>query len=212
MPMIRKSLCAIAITALAAGPGAAAAQTADQLPPLTREAEIALALSAAPEQVADRAAVWVMGPDGFQLAREGSNGYACLVDRGESGRGRIPICHNAEGSATRMQVEFARHQLMLGGASKADQETAIADGYRSGRFRPSRPGGISYMLSDQAFGVDSSGSRFPIPPHIMVYSPYATSQDLGYDGEHQQTMSKAGLPWILDEGSPDAWIIIWRRN
>ncbi len=214
MANVTKSVCGAALALLCLA-SAAVSQTADEAAApsgLTPEAEMNLALSAAPEAVARGATVWVLGPNGFEVARQGTNGYSCMVDRGDSGDALIPICHNAEGSETRMKVEIARHAMRLEGAASEELDRLIAEGYRSGRFRPARPGGISYMLSDQAFGVDSTGSRFAIPPHIMVYSPYATSEDLGYSSDQIREMSKAGLPWILNEGTPDAWIIIWRRN
>jgi hypothetical protein len=46
-----------------------------------RDAEIALARSAAPPSVAKDATVMVLGRDGYETAVEGTNGFVCNVDR-----------------------------------------------------------------------------------------------------------------------------------
>jgi hypothetical protein len=63
------------------------------LPPLLDESkEIALAESAAPAEVAKRAAVYVLKRGGFVRYREGVNGFTCFVAR--SAPGEIePICY-----------------------------------------------------------------------------------------------------------------------
>jgi hypothetical protein len=62
---------------------------AHQYPPLRgylmpREAEMALARSAAPSGVTGRATIKVLTESGYQVAREGDNGFVCLVRRGWS--------------------------------------------------------------------------------------------------------------------------------
>ena len=46
-----------------------------------RERQIALALSAAPTEVSSKAAVYVLGPKGYEKVREGTNGFSCLIER-----------------------------------------------------------------------------------------------------------------------------------
>src|SRR3984885_8372430 len=61
------------------------------VPPLTeyvkedRNAEKALARSAAPDSISRDAKILVLGPHGYETAVEGKNGFVCVVDRG--GRG-----------------------------------------------------------------------------------------------------------------------------
>src|SRR6266496_370676 len=71
----------ILIIAVLAGPAAA------QYPPLSeylmpREAEIALARSAAPANISGRATIKVLTTSGYQVAHEGDNGFVCMVMRG----------------------------------------------------------------------------------------------------------------------------------
>src|SRR5262245_27945387 len=87
-----------------------------QYPPLrdylmTQEAEIALASSAAPPNVTGKATIKVLTRSGYRIAREGQNGFVCMVLRGWSAptftpapfrdlvydpKVRAPICFNPE--------------------------------------------------------------------------------------------------------------------
>src|ERR1700735_1907919 len=49
---------------------------------MDRPAEIALAKSAAPPSIADKATVLVLTRHGYETAVEGSNGFVCAVERG----------------------------------------------------------------------------------------------------------------------------------
>ena len=49
---------------------------------MPQDAEIALARSAAPDNVSSRATIKILTPTGFKVAVEGDNGSACLVLRG----------------------------------------------------------------------------------------------------------------------------------
>src|SRR5690349_6974041 len=48
---------------------------------MDREAEIALARTAAPESVSRDATVLVLGRHGYETAVDGTNGFVCLVER-----------------------------------------------------------------------------------------------------------------------------------
>jgi len=48
---------------------------------MDRDAEIALARSAAPESISRDAGVLVLGRHGFETAVKGTNGFVCLVER-----------------------------------------------------------------------------------------------------------------------------------
>ena len=74
----------IAMAAAAAAPAAAQHTT---YPPLRdylmpRNAEISLAESAAPENIATHATIKVLTTKGFEVARTGQNGFVCVVMRG----------------------------------------------------------------------------------------------------------------------------------
>ncbi len=65
--------------------------------------EIALAESAGPPAIAKAASIYLLERGGFKLAREGTNGFACLVTREDEGS-QEPQCFDPEGVATLLPV------------------------------------------------------------------------------------------------------------
>src|SRR5262245_123827 len=66
----------------------------NKLEPLPRDLEIRLALSALPPHLRDNATVYVLNPDkGFEVARQGTNGFHALVARtgDDTFRGTWPL-------------------------------------------------------------------------------------------------------------------------
>ena len=57
---------------------------------LDREREIALAKSAGLSPWNEEATIYVLGPEGYSKAKEGTNGFACMVGRTEPGT-RWPV-------------------------------------------------------------------------------------------------------------------------
>src|SRR5438034_8251421 len=74
------------------------------------EAEVALARSAAPDKISDRATVKVLTSSGYKAAAQGDNGFTCIVMRGWSvpfvrkpeydPKIRAPICFDPVASRT----------------------------------------------------------------------------------------------------------------
>src|SRR4029077_6749591 len=67
---------------------------------MDRDAEIALARSAAPDSISRDAEVLVLGRHGFETAAKGKNGFVCIVERSWTSAAwnpkvRTPICYNA---------------------------------------------------------------------------------------------------------------------
>src|ERR1051326_4138028 len=81
-------------------------------PPLSaymmqRDAEIALAKSAAPASISDHATIKVFTANGYEVAREGDNGFVCFVMRGFTGAptyNPVPV---------RMMIRSEEHTLAL---------------------------------------------------------------------------------------------------
>ncbi len=55
-----------------------------------RDAEIALARSAAPESISRDAKILVLGRHGYETAAEGKNGFVCVIERAWGGSVRPP--------------------------------------------------------------------------------------------------------------------------
>src|SRR5207245_7222891 len=92
-----------------------------------RNAEIALARSAAPPSISRDAKVMVLGPHSYETAAEGKNGFVCIVERGWMNpfdspefwnpKNRSPICFNPPAARTVLPITLMRTKLVLAGKS-----------------------------------------------------------------------------------------------
>jgi len=169
---------------------------------LPRKERIKLAESAAPPEISGKATVYLLERSGYVKVREGSNGFACFVDR-QTPFNQEPTCFDAEGSATtlvtRLYVEEQR------GMGKTEQQiaAAIEAGYKTGKFRAPQKPGIVYMMSNNGYLlIPGKTELIHIPAHLMFCAPYATSKDIG------SPPASANMPRIIREGQPDAYIIV----
>ena len=169
---------------------------------LSRQEKIQLAESAAPAEIATKATVFVLERTGFQEARRGTSNFTCFVDR-QVPVNLEPTCFDAEGSVTTFLTRLFVEERRAQGTREEDINAALAEGYRTGRFRaPGKPG-IVYMLSDRGhLLVPSLNKLVPIPPHLMFYAPYARDEDIG------SPPAIANMPHIIRPGQPDAYIVV----
>src|SRR5579864_3625435 len=108
---------------------------------LDRDAEIAMARSAAPPSVAKDATVMVLGRHGYETAVEGKNGFVCAVGRSwdlpKNNRAfwdpkiHGPICLSAPGAWSFLPIYLKKTELAIAGRSNTQIEDAIIDGIRS---------------------------------------------------------------------------------
>src|SRR5271168_5388920 len=149
-----------------------------------RARQIELALSAAPIEVSSKAAVYILGPKGYEKARDGNNGFTCLIERSFSGTTQTssaPACFDAEGSRTIMVAYMHREELRAEGKSEEEIKDDIVKGYKDGRFKAPGPGFL-YMMSNENYVYDSESKESSfVPPHLMFYAPNKTAQDVGYE-------------------------------
>src|SRR5258707_6399849 len=109
---------------------------------MPRDAEVALAGSAAPRNISDRATIKVLTASGYQVARDGDNGFVCIVMRAWAAPTytpaqfldlvydatvRAPICFDPEASRTVMPYYEMRTKLGMEGKSPAQ----IAEGIQA---------------------------------------------------------------------------------
>lgn len=155
---------------------------------MPREQQIALAESAAPAEVSSKATVYVLGPKGYERAREGTNGFSCFVGRHFVSPTQTtiePSCFDAEGSHTLLMVYLRQEELRSSGKSEAEIKEDMANGYKEGRFKyPSKPGFL-YMMSSENRLPSGKGTTASFPPHLMFYAPYMTTKDIGFDSQPQ---------------------------
>jgi hypothetical protein len=148
-------------------------------PVLPRDLEIELALSAAPKHLREQATVLVFDASGYATAREGANGFTCVVSR--RGGDLFPVCWDAEGARSLLPLDIDAARLRLGGRSNAEIDHAVAEGFKDGRYHAPSRAGIAYMLSPVRYRIDEKGqvTRTTSNPHLMFYGPGLTDRDIG---------------------------------
>src|SRR5690242_2919025 len=95
-----------------------------------RDAEIALARSAAPESISHDATVLVLGRHGYETAVEGKNGFVCAVERAWMSPSdapefwnpkiRGPICFNPPAARSVLPSTYKRTEMVLAGRTRAE--------------------------------------------------------------------------------------------
>lgn len=171
-----------------------------QLPPAR---EIALARSAAPPSVAAEARVWVFSSGRYIVADSGTSSVQCYVGRGWP-QALEPHCFDEEGARTIMPIEMLQSELLHQGIPGDSVKRAVAAGIASGRFRlPQRPA-LTWMQSAAQVLYDDDGSRVGAwKPHIMIYYPYLTTQELGTGSNRD-----LGAGIVVSPGSPMSNLMI----
>jgi hypothetical protein len=177
---------------------------------MPRDQQIALAESAAPAEVSSKATVYVLGPKGYEKAREGTNGFSCFVGRHfvKPAETTIePQCFDAEGSRTLLLVYMHGEELRTNGKAEAEIKADIASGYKEGRFQyPSKPGFL-YMMSSQnrLRAIPEHGTGI-FPPHLMFYAPNMTTKDIGFDDK--PGLDKLDYLGMTHPGAGDNLIVV----
>lgn len=190
------------LISLAVGQLSDPAPGSNQLPQLMdRQKEIALALSACPPAVAEKAAVYVLEKSGYVKVRDGENGFTAIVQHSQP-KAQEPECIDAEGTRTIIPRYVKVAELRAQGKTPEEIKTFVAEAFAKGLFQPPARPGIDYMLSPEIVVVNGKGVIQHFPPHVMFYAPYLTNADLGSDGKFTSDVFVAG------EGRPDALIIV----
>jgi len=104
-----------------------------------RNAEIALARSAAPQSISGDAKVLVLGWRGYETAIEGKNGFVCVVERSWTSpfnsaqfwnpKVRVPVCLNPAAAQSILPLTIKRTEMVLAGFSKAQMIDRIKVGF-----------------------------------------------------------------------------------
>jgi hypothetical protein len=185
------------------------AQSNGKIEVMDREREIEMALSAAPEHLRKDATVYALERSGFVKIKEGTNGFSCLVTR--SATETAPMCYDAEGSQTTLKADLRRARLRAQGKSEQEIESIIAGEYRAKKLLAPRRPGVAYMLSTEFKRHDHNTGKTTVifGPHVMFYAPYMKNSDIGALPSHRGSQSQ---PWILNEGKPNAYIIVVPRE
>lgn len=180
-------LSAFMLVAALSAPGPAAAQDAKQpyasMAPveqylMDRNAEIALARSAAPDAISRDATVLVLGRHNYETAVEGKNGWVCMVERGWMATFDSPEfwnpkvrganCLNPPAARSVLPFAYKRTELLLAGHSKVEVIAAIKAALDQKELPALEPGTVCYMMSKSSYLSDNGGHN---GPHLMFYEP-----------------------------------------
>ncbi len=153
-----------------------------------RDAEIALARSAAPEAISGDAKILVLGWRGYETADEGKNGFVCMVERSWTSpfnsaefwnpRIRVPVCFNPAAAQSILPLTIKRTDMVLAGLSKAQMIDSIKAGFHNKELPAPGPGAMCYMMSRSGYLNDTLGRHVP---HLMFYLPLTDKSTWGAD-------------------------------
>jgi len=146
---------------------------------MDRNAEIALAQSAAPQSISSGATVMVLGQKGYTTAMKGKNGFLCLVERSWGSATtdpgfwnpaiRGPICFNPAAARTFVPIYLMKTKLVLAGKSRQEIAGAVGAAFDNKQLPVLAPGAMCYMLSKQQSLNDGPASARHWHPHLMFF-------------------------------------------
>ena len=143
---------------------------------MARDAEIALARSAAPDAISHDAAVLVLTRHGYETAVEGKNGWVCMVGRAWGAmfdhpefwnpKVRAAACFNPPAARSILPYDRKRTELLLAGHSKLEVIAAIKAAIDKRELPALEPGTVCYMMSKAAYLTDNGDHN---GSHLMFY-------------------------------------------
>jgi len=143
---------------------------------MDRNAEIALARSAAPDAISHDASVIVLTRHGYETAVQGKNGWVCMVERGWMAmfdnpefwnpKVRAADCLNPPAARFILPYAYKRSELLLAGHSKPEVIAAIKSAIEKKELPALEPGSVCYMMSKGSYLTDNGDHN---GPHLMFY-------------------------------------------
>jgi hypothetical protein len=189
-------------------------------PPLSeymmpKDAETALARSAAPANISGRATIKLLTSSGYEVAHQGDNGFVCMVMRGWTAPTytprelrdlvydsaiRAPICFDPEAVRTVMPFYELRTTLGMKGRTPDQIAQVVQVSYDNGTLPKREKVSFAYMWSaDQHLGPGVGHWH----PHMMVFAPNYENAMLGGNDFAKP------IPFVSDdEGTPFAVVVI----
>lgn len=148
--------------------------------------EIALARTAAPASVSDKAEILVLGAHGYKIAVKGTNGFVCYVGRSWENdidnaqfwnpKQRAPECDNAAAARSVLRPYLQRTQWVLSSVSRAEMLKRTKAEVASKQITQAEAGAMCFMLSKDGYIASAKG---PWHPHVMFYGPPGPGSEWG---------------------------------
>jgi hypothetical protein len=179
---------------------------------MQQDAEVALAKSAAPATISDRATIKVLTTAGFKVVHKGDNDFVCEVMRAFSAPTytpaqfrdlvydssvRSPICFNPQSARQVLPYYELRTKLAMEGEDPDDIAKGVEAAYDGGKL-PKRSGvSFAYMWSADQNLAPGIGCWHP---HLMIFAPYYKNEMLGgnaFSSPLPQSSDDAGTPFAV---------------
>ena len=173
------------------------ANAQNKIEPLPRDLEMQLALSALPPHLRDNATIYVLNPArGFEVARQGTNGFHAFVARtgDDTFRGPwpltkyrddilYPISFDNAGAKAQMRVFFDAAAMQARGTRPGELKRIIQERFQAGYYKAPARAGVSYMLSPVLRTYINPDANDDVitanVPHMMYYAPNVSNEDIG---------------------------------
>ena len=174
---------------------------------MDRDAEIALARSAAPDAISHDASVIVLTRHGYETAVQGKNGWVCWVGRGWMAmfdhpefwnpKVRAADCLNPPAARSVLPYAYKRTELLLAGHSKPEVIAAIKAAIDKKQLPALEEGAVSYMMSKSSYLTDYGDHN---GPHLMFFQTDQSGASWGANLTNSPVLSVNY--WYI---SPDAF-------
>ena len=153
-----------------------------------RNAEIAMARSAAPDAISRNATILVLGRHGYETVVNGTNGFVCMVERAWTSaidfpeqwnpKIRGPDCLNAPAARSLLPIVHKKMEMVLAGYSEAEIIARIKAAFQNRELPSLEPGAMSYMMSKSAYLTDDDNHNVS---HLMFYTTLLDGRVWGAD-------------------------------
>jgi hypothetical protein len=172
-----------------------------------RDAEIALARSAAPGSISRDADVLVLGRHGYETAVKGKNSFVCIVERSWTAgiddpefwnpKLRAPLCFNPAAARSYLPITIKKTELVLAGQSRAQMFENIKVAFDKKELPTLEPVAMCFMMSKQGYLNDRDGHWHP---HLMFFVSQTDAQTWG--------ANLPGSPILASEAAEDRLTVV----
>jgi hypothetical protein len=159
---------------------------------MDRNAEVALARSAAPEAISRDAEILVLGQHGYETAVKGKNGFVCDVERSWMGplannpefwnpKVRGAGCYNPQAARSVLPIAYLRTKMVLARLSPAQIADGIKAAYANKELPPVEPGAMSFMMSKRTYLTDKgiTSDQAHNMAHVMFFTSLMDTANWG---------------------------------
>ncbi len=210
----------IALTLLLPTTGFSQETAATKLEKWPSDLERDFALSALPPHLRAGATVYLLEPaKGYYIAKKGTNGFICYIERTSWEWGEFrkdlaaPISYDAEVAKTIFRVTMDVAAMRASGKLTAKQiRDIVTDRIRKGIYKAPARSGLSYMLAPVMrvypnYPPDNKIVTAQMS-HYMFYAPYLNNNDIGGDTTKGPFVNNPGNAILGDRKGPYGFMIM----